>query len=573
MHTNNFSSLGDVGRVRTEEDVKNKIVIPYLKKLGYSLEDMEFEKTIRVGRNTVVRPDIVVNVLSQARIVADTKKPKTPLEKYAEQVISYARMLLAPYAMLSNGGAIQMYDAISKNRIEQIPTREEIIKIRQEVSEKQKEDAKETIIKFESIKELSGVLGKCENLIRDKDGLTGADAFDEFIKLIFIKMHEEKLKKEVGGENRFDPIQLSVIKKKEGLESLTDAANHLYDKVLNNNDYADIFEDKNDKIRLSPFTINKISQYFSEYTLVDTEVDIKGDAFEMFLGKTFTGKLGQFFTPREVIKFVVYTIDPKINETIIDPACGSGGFLIESFKQVEKEIKDSFSGEKKEKYKRNLVDNCLFGTDKDPRIVKVAKMNMVLHGDGHGRIYRYEGLLNFGEIRENKFDVVLTNPPFGSVVKDPEILREYVLGHRKGWDRKDKGSDLRKKQYHEVLFLERCINLLDAGGRMAIVLPDGVLNNIMLEYVRDFIREKTEVIAVISLPKGTFQPYGSGVKASVLYLKKKRSKDERQGKVFMANIEDVGYDITRNKRIDIDQNDLEINEEVYTNFREFLKGK
>jgi type I restriction enzyme M protein len=304
------------------------------------------------------------------------------------------------------------------------------------------------------------------------------------------------------------------------------------------------------------------------YSLRKTREDVLGVAFETFLRGMMTGKeLGEFFTPREVVEFMVKLVDPQIGETILDPACGTGGFLIWSFFHVLDKIRKNVGNEEeRKKLEEKLVEECLWGIDIDSYLERLCKINLKIHGDGYKHIYRANSLdliedpveEEHKEIRKalkevmekGGFDVILTNPPFGSGpgkdITERKILEKYENGKGK------------RRQIPQILFIELCLRLLKPGGRMVIVLPDGILNNAAREYVtiRNFIRRECIIKAVISLPEGTFIPYGSGVKASVLFLQRKKIPTELQQDVFMAVAEYIGYDTHTQKYRQIARNDL-----------------
>ena len=312
---------------------------------------------------------------------------------------------------------------------------------------------------------------------------------------------------------------------------------------------------------------------------------MKGIAFEKFLGKTFRGELGQFFTPRTIVDFMVSILDPQEGELVCDPCCGSGGFLIKTFEyvreKIEKDIEQQKEGIKTEEYGedydkmsdkkkqqieaevaqtfsylneelninnekgrlRSLSFDCIYGTDANPRMARTAKMNMIMHGDGHGGVHHHDGLLNVNGIFENRFDIILTNPPFGArVEKDLKIseadrftdeakIEEYVNRYGEAYK-----QALRQVNDHigksllslyniessltEVLFIERCLNLLKPGGRMGIVLPEGVLNNTNLQKARDFVEGKAKILLIVSIPQDVFIASGATVKPSLLFFKK-----------------------------------------------------
>jgi type I restriction enzyme M protein len=271
---------------------------------------------------------------------------------------------------------------------------------------------------------------------------------------------------------------------------------------------------------------------FESYDLSLTAFDVKGEAFEYFLGDTFTGGLGEFFTPRNVVEFIVEAINPKISEKIIDMFCGTGGFLIYAFDVVSQKIRlQELSDEQKENFRYELSNQSLFGTDWKERTAQACKMNMMVHGDGSAGVFKHHGLVNVpGTIEDEKFDVCLTNPPFGSLENDPEILKLYELGRG------------RKSQSRVILALERAVNLVKPGGRIGIVVIDGIINNESKRYVRDFIKTHTHIQGVISLTAETFEGYGARAKTSILLLQKKKDPDSQpQQPTFMSIANNTGY--------------------------------
>lgn len=365
--------------------------------------------------------------------------------------------------------------------------------------------------------------------------------------------------------------------------------------------------DKDEKINLKEHTILRIIKELQIYNLSLTSTDVKGIAFERFLGRTFRGEIGQFFTPRSVVDFMVEMIDPLENEVVCDPASGSGGFLIRVFNKVREsiqkdiirqyeEFKKQLIGDKSEitqeeakklndKFQtlqkdlqidsqdsrlHRLSNHCIYGTDANDRMARTSKMNMIMHGDGHGGIHHHDGLLNVNGIFENRFDVILTNPPFGAQVEKEDKVQEkdtqfevqkdgekYKVkkGDNDEWLAKD--EELAKKYYAlygkeiyqnaqakiienigkpiaqlfalkenatsdktEHLFINRSLDLLKPSGRMGIVLPEGVFNTPNAEYVRKFVEGRAFLRAVISLPSETFLSSKASVKCSILFLQK-----------------------------------------------------
>jgi len=314
---------------------------------------------------------------------------------------------------------------------------------------------------------------------------------------------------------------------------------------------------------------------------METKRDVIADAFEVFIGHALKGGQGQFFTPRNVIKMMVKIIDPNDDESIIDPACGSGGFMIETLKYVWKkiEIKGVERGWSKsdiEKEQRFYATEFIRGIEKDYFLSKVAKAYMTLVGDGTSGIFCEDSLdkpSNWNKktqlnVENGTFKILLTNPPFGSKIpiKGNEKLKQYELGHK--WKKSKKTLEwekgkLKDKESPQVLFIERCLQLLDDGGRTAIVLPDGIFGNDKLGYIRQFISKNARILAIIDIPKETFAP-NTTTKTSILILKKS-NKIEKDYPIFMAVCDKCGHD-RRGKYIDED--DIKLVPEEFHNWKE-----
>jgi type I restriction enzyme M protein len=356
-----------------------------------------------------------------------------------------------------------------------------------------------------------------------------------------------------------------------------------------------------DRIEISEETFRRIVKLLERFDLSKTSDDIKGLAFERFLGTTFRGELGQFFTPRPIVDFMVSLLDPREGELICDPAAGSGGFLIRAFEHVRDQIashiqakKDAarkaieakeFSPEKEDRLieeaflelNKELLpsadDNtprdtrvgrlawgCIFGCDAEPRAARTAKMNMIMHGDGHGGIHYHDGLVDINDVFSGRFDVVMTNPPFGSNVGADQRVggseetrvpnradyreqcrKRYGVAwegsHKRMLDAevsKTKILDLfeigrgKSNRATELVFVERCLSLLKPGGRMGIVLPDGNLNNPSLAWLRRWCEGKAKLLAFVSLPEETFRSADATVKASLVFLRRFTMEEEAE---------------------------------------------
>ncbi|MBI4721826.1 MAG: SAM-dependent DNA methyltransferase [Candidatus Stahlbacteria bacterium] len=322
---------------------------------------------------------------------------------------------------------------------------------------------------------------------------------------------------------------------------------------------AEVFKED---IRLDPKIVYNVVEHLQELAITKIDLDTKGVAFERFMEDFFKGKMGQFFTPREIITFCVEMMNPEKGDLVIDPACGSGGFLLNTLDKVRKHTEENYDEKEAWEHWHKFAMNNLYGIEINDQIARVCKMNMIIHDDGHTNVISTDSLRNVDEITEihrefkkNYFDILLTNPPFGAIVKSTEkdYLDKYELGKGK------------KNQKTEILFIERCLDFLKAGtGKMAIVLPDGILTNSSLQYVRDFIMEKTQILAVVSLPQFAFTHFGAGVKSSLVFLRKKGENERLENyPIFMATAEHIGYDATGRKDL---INDLDTILEEYRKF-------
>ena len=318
-----------------------------------------------------------------------------------------------------------------------------------------------------------------------------------------------------------------------------------------------------ESIKVDASVIRTIVSHLEAINLSKTDLDVKGIAFEQFMDGFFKGNFGQYFTPRPIIEFIVKMMKPEHDWDVLDPSCGSGGFLLHALDYIRDEAKRRYPGQTDPyeieacfKHWHTFAEKHLFGIEINDEIARVAKMNMIVHDDGHTNVISYDALENIERIHEynrefsrEKFDLILTNPPFGSTVnKDQKpYLESFKLG--KIIDVKGK-EKVRKNQNSEILFIERIWEFLKPGtGKAAIILPEGILTNSSLQYVRDFILERFQLLAVVSLPQFAFSHFGAGVKASVIFVRK-RGEDEKPDEneaIFMAVPELIGYDATGRK--------------------------
>ncbi len=444
-------------------------------------------------------------------------------------------------------------------------------------------------------------LSRCHNIIRNVDKLSPEAAFDEISKVLFIKMLYERDAKEelVYSKEKF-------LKEEAALKKGGDYIQYLFDEVKRQYEADGLF-DVEDRIRIRRESFLLILEELGKVELYDTSDDIKGIAFEQFLGKTFRGELGQFFTPRTIVNYMVDVLGVKEGDCVCDPCCGSGGFLIKAFEHVQNQIDqdihrqinavmedNSISESERQEKVNQLLSECnksikgsryyklchdyFFGVDANARMARTSKMNMIMHGDGHVGVYLHDGLLNVGGVYDNRFDVILINPPFGAhVEKDMRITEsdvpsdkekdqytesygeeylERVYYPMKEWAAKvynDRSKGKRivelfgiQNSNTEILFIERCINLLKPGKRAGIVLPEGVLDNSALERVRNYIEKYARILNITSIPADVFLSSGANIKPSLIFIQKyhENEKPEEDYILSVTKVSDAGISST-----------------------------
>lgn len=377
------------------------------------------------------------------------------------------------------------------------------------------------------------------DFIYSSDGLSPQQTLEEFVKVLFIKIYDESLSQKSFS---ISSIEWNEIKLGKKSSSFTNRIINLFEKTKK--EYQDIF-DTDDRIRLSQnalgYTVNKLQCV----SLLDSSQDAKGLAFQKFLSNHEKGGQGQFFTPEPVIDFCVSILQPKPNETILDPACGSGGFLISALKYIQsynKEIDNS-----------KTISQHIFGLDINRSIARIAKMKLLLEANTKTNILCINSLDDLDNIKltlgiKDGFDLILTNPPFGAKITQTSILAQFDLGHK--WsvlnNKYYKTKTVYSSQNAEILFIERCLQLLKEGGRMGIVLPNGNFENPSLEYLRFYIKQKAKILAIVNLPQETFIPYGTGVKTSLLFIEKDSKNKSENYPIFFGRVTKLGYQGNKN---------------------------
>lgn len=574
-----------------EEQVRQQYLTVLIDEYGYVLAQIDEEVNVTGRGSAQARADFIV--WRTARDKADQKAPFIIVECKSDNVTikaadyaqgeNYARIADAPFFVTHNSRETKFW-RVKKDKmpgyieeIENIPHADASDKVIQELLSK---------LRVFKEKEFADLLHQCHNVIRNREKKDPAAAFDEIAKILFVKVWvERELGKKRKRKNLFSVDFLEEQLGDNPLDTLFGQTKLAYstDKI---------FEDE-ERINLKPATGMEIVRLLEKYNLSDTSEDIKGVAFERFLGRTFRGEIGQFFTPRSIVEFMVHMVDPKEGEIVCDPASGSGGFLIRVFEIVREKIladadrqynefkaelsKDKkLSDENRAVQLRNIFDEiqqtidqrtvnsrmwklsnrCIYGTDANDRMARTSKMNMIMHGDGHGGVHHHDGFLNVNGIFEGRFDIILTNPPFGANVEPSDKITEEEITVSPAASKRytDEYGELYTEAQNrvqsalnkpiaslftlpkspeakiktEILFIERCLDLLKPGGRLGIVLPEGIYNNPSLAYVREFTEDRAFLKAVVSLPQETFVSSGANVKCSLLFLQK-YTAEEKQG--------------------------------------------
>ena len=573
-----------------EETVRQQYLLTLCNEYEFVLDQMAEEMELTGRGSASARADFVIwrTVEDKAEdnapfIIVECKSDNVTIKQDDyHQGENYARICDAPFFVTHNTRETK-YWRVRKDKVPGYI--EEIENIPHGgASDRDIEDLLSKLRVFRE-KEFADLLHQCHNVIRNREKKDPAAAFDEIAKVLFIKVYVERQLTRRKKKNLFSVEVLRDQFEEDPLDGLFQATKKAY--------AADKIFEEDERINLKPATGEEIVRRLEKYNLSDTSEDVKGVAFERFLGRTFRGEIGQFFTPRSIVEFMVHMVDPREGEIVCDPASGSGGFLIRTFEVVREQIladadreynafradvesdasvSDAERAQRlQEKFRQiqtqidqtraesrlwKLSNRCIYGTDANDRMARTSKMNMIMHGDSHGGVHHHDGFLNVNSIFEERFDIVLTNPPFGANVEPTDkVLKSDIAEDGAVQDRyiKEYGDSYSEAQERvraalnqpiatlfdlprssksriktEVLFVERCLDLLKPGGRLGIVLPEGVFNNPSLAYVREFIEARALLRAVVSLPQETFISSGASVKCSLLFLSK--FTEEEQGR-------------------------------------------
>jgi type I restriction enzyme M protein len=539
-----------------EEQVQAQIFCRLILEYGYPNHHITINETVTLGSSTK-QADILVyhdDALSQPYLVIECKQLNISEAEFKQAVLqafAYAHALAGTtkYVWVTKGDKDEFYK-FDKNTNKRV----EVANIPQfgELETMPFQFVKGAVYRFHSEKvvtlhdlskiaesDLIRTFKQAHDALWAGGELNPSQAFDELDKLIFCKIWDEK------NTPKGKPYQFQIFAE-ELPEDLKKRIDLLYEQGKLQD--AEVF---NKPIDLTPERMQTVVRYLQKINLTKTDLDSKGKAFETFLGTYFRGEFGQYFTPRAVVKMMIDALPISNLSKVLDTSCGSGGFLLYALEKVRAKaaknyvnyIDDPDDRESWKRYWHDFAEKRLFGIEINEQIARVAKMNMIINDDGHTNVIACDGLYPIDFILNqtknkgftaNSFDFIVTNPPFGSIIKQSEKsylqvdkatapYYDFALKEVNWIEAAAKGKHAttgRENQSTEVLFIEQCHKFLKAGGYLAVVIPDGILTNSSLQYVRDDIERKFQIVAVVSLPQTTFTHTGAGVKSSVLFLKK-----------------------------------------------------
>lgn len=527
-------------KLTPEEAVRQLYIYKLLHNYNYPVGRIQLESPIHFGRE-VKRADITVMDKDRPTvpyIVVELKKPK--LLDGKEQLKSYCNATGAPIGVWTNGEQISCYNRKDPNFFEAIS---DIPDVNQKLSDILNE--KFTYDDLREKDKISKEKRTLRNLIQEMEdevlASAGVDSFEEIFKLIFAKLYDELI---CANDNtsylKFRNSGDTDFELKEKIQGLFDDAKKKWGGVFH----------EESKILLSPSHLAVCVSTLQDIKLFNNNLDVVDDAFEYLMSKSQKGEKGQYFTPRYVIDMCVKMMNPTTEDTIIDTACGSSGFTVHSIFKVWKDIRrakglpegEDFTASERTNDERDFVRDKVFAIDFDEKTVRVARTLNLIAGDGQTNVLHLntldysrwneitkqedwndtynEGFKKLKKMQPKRsndfsrfgFDLVMANPPFAGDIKEQTILSHYELA-------KNNKGKWQKKVGRDILFIERNLNFLKPGGRMAIVLPQGRFNNSNDKYIREFIAERCRLLAVVGLHGNVFKPH-TGTKTSVLFVQK-----------------------------------------------------
>jgi len=402
--------------------------------------------------------------------------------------------------------------------------------------------------RFANEYELQKFIQRCHNILWERHGFDPAQAFDEFSKLLFVRLYDEVT---LAGAR-------TSIQRRESAEEFTTRIRWLFDEANETPGFDQIFF--GETIKADDLAVLEVFQQLQNYSLLETTsqvqgADIKGTIYENIVGNTFRGELGQFFTHRSIVEFMVRLVGINEEKVVYDPSCGSGGFLIMCAKIIREQLALIQPGLSYQQIDQRLMDyshRCLIGTEINERTARVARLNLLMHGLDYSNLFTVNALKTDESederlhelLGEGTVDVVFANPPFAGYEKDPRVLSKFELGQN--------GIGNISSVTREVLFIERIVEVLRDGGVAGIVIPQGIFSNRNLARVRDYIKRQTQILAVIELPDWAFIPSGTSVRGSLLFIRK-MAEHPAEYNVFMKRVENIGFTSTGRPT---DQNDF-----------------
>jgi type I restriction enzyme M protein len=556
-----------------EEYVRQNIEMSLVLEYGFDRAQIEVEFGIKVGsaRKSV---DLALfapgaehkqaNVLTLVETKAQGVSPSDEKEG-VDQLHSYmAACVSCADGMWTNGEDRQCF-----RKTEREGTHEFISSLDIPVRQRTARTPGRQVLRAATGDNLLFAFRRCHNYIAGNQGLQKPEAFWELLKLIFIKIEDERAASQTPDFFVSESERSSM----NGQAKVKSRLQQLF-RVRVLAKYPSIFK-ANDELEMTPPVLAYVVSQLQQYSLLRSAVDVKGVAYEEIVGSNLRGDRGEFFTPRNACRMAVRMINPQPHERILDPACGTGGFLVTAMNYVMQQLESQEVAKRvypdrpsklelEEFYRRRTeyLTQQVIGLDLNPNLVRAAKMNMVMNNDGSGALFQCNSLEHPHRWPEDarshaaldSFDVVFTNPPFGTniTIDDPRILRQYDLGA--SWeDKGDDGSEIRldakgervlqSSQSPEILFLERCLQFLKPGtGRMAIVLPNGILNNPGLKYIRHWLFRSAQILAVVDMQRDLFQPKNDTQTSMVLLRRRAVGETAHDYPVFMAVTDKIGHD-------------------------------
>lgn len=601
---------GEKKKANAKEQMLQSVILQMNEEYGFEMSDMKrdcaFSYQDDEDKKRRVTVDLAIFRVGAAKepenlericIVCDSKVKAGDIKKGVEGALNHAlRASSCDFGLWTNGDELhfsqRIEDAVGNERIVDIadfPGIDESIDDMERMGDRAqpRKPANDSLIR---------TFKRCHDYIYGNEGRK-KDAFWELLNLIFCKIYDEKRRYLCAERNETYHRQFWVgVKERntpKGQAAVAKRIKGIFRQLKTDDIFKEVFAG-NEEISLSDYGVAYVASEIAKYSFLDATVDVKGTAYETIVSNTLKQEAGQFFTPRNVIKCMVEILNPTVNSRVLDPACGSGGFIVMVLDHVRRQITKAMYPELEgalleakantdavNDKVREYAENMIFGFDFDPDLKKAAKMNMVMAGDGHSNIYNINSLEypngtlpdipkvsvsvaksveKKGDMADcdsaysidnamGKFDCIFTNPPFGSKVEVATTIAEKY--------------ELKAFTAPEVLFIEQCYNFLKPGGKMGIVLPDGILGNPKAESVRKWILEHFKLLASIDLPVETFLPQ-VGVQASLLFLQKKTAierfidpKNETYD-VFMAIAERVGKDRRGNQIFERDDEGAEL---------------